>query len=452
MNQRQRRHGGRIGAQDPWAERETEAVREGQQRLALGLVEPTFGPDHDGDGRCGEPGVALRAAQGRDRIRDLSILVAEHHQPARVPICQQGLETLRPSHVRYRQDAALLGRLYGIGAHATLVDARRLSSAGQHGLEHSGPHLDRFLHHVVEPRVLEWREAKLRPGVRWLVARLLLGPERHGSFSTFQPTAPFAVPAVEGQHGVIVAEPQHVAQVMGLIPLQRHRVPETQRLVDEEARSREIVAGQGLCSMRSDPGSSGLRRPKAGCQAVDALKLPLFEGLPRNCSISLAAAGGSAATSRVFRMILRQTPHRKKAVVTGLLVVAALLGPTAAWADCNADLGALAVKRAAVNAALEANKKAHGGKIDPVAACPQLKALAAAQGAVVSYMTKNKDWCSLPDDLIAKTAGAQAQISGFAVKACGMIAKIKEMQAKAAQQQAAQAAQVPALKLPTGPL
>jgi len=130
-------------------------------------------------------------------------------------------------------------------------------------------------------------------------------------------------------------------------------------------------------------------------------------------------------------MILRRTPHRKKAVVTGLLVVAALLGPTAAWADCNADLGALA---------------------DPVAACPQLKALAAAQGAVVSYMTKNKDWCSLPDDLIAKTAGAQAQINGFAAKACGMIAKIKEMQAKAAQQQAAQASQVPALKLPTGPL
>jgi len=153
-------------------------------------------------------------------------------------------------------------------------------------------------------------------------------------------------------------------------------------------------------------------------------------------------------------MIFRQIPHRKKVVATASLV-AALLGPAAARADCNADLGALAVKRASVNAALEANKKAHGGKIDPIAACPQLKALAAAQGAVVAYMTKNKDWCSLPDELIAKTAGAQSQINGFAAKACGMIAKIKEMQAKAAQQQAAQpaqAAQVPALKLPTGPL
>ncbi len=102
-----------------------------------------------------------------------------------------------------------------------------------------------------------------------------------------------------------------------------------------------------------------------------------------------------------------------------------------------------------MNAALEKNKKVHGGKIDPVEACPQLKALAAAQGSVAAYMQKNKDWCSLPDDLVIKTAQAQAQISSFAVKACGMIAKMKEMQAKAAQQQASQ---VPALKLPAGPL
>ncbi len=78
-----------------------------------------------------------------------------------------------------------------------------------------------------------------------------------------------------------------------------------------------------------------------------------------------------------------------------------------------------------------------------------MKALAAAQGSVAAYMQKNKDWCSLPDDLVTKTAQAQAQISSFAVKACGMIAKMKEMQAKAAQQQASQ---VPALKLPAGPL
>ena len=155
-------------------------------------------------------------------------------------------------------------------------------------------------------------------------------------------------------------------------------------------------------------------------------------------------------------MILRQIPsHRTRALLAGV-VTASLFAPVAAQADCNSDMGELAAKRTAINAVLDKNKKEHAGKIDPVAACPQLKALAAAQGAMVSYMAKNKDWCGLPDELVKQSSQAQVQISGFAVKACGMVAKIKQMQAQQAtmaqQQQAAQAAQVPQLKLPAGPL
>ncbi|WP_237478441.1 hypothetical protein [Lichenibacterium dinghuense] len=157
-------------------------------------------------------------------------------------------------------------------------------------------------------------------------------------------------------------------------------------------------------------------------------------------------------------MILRQpSSHRTAALLAGAVqagvIAATLLSSTAARADCNVDMAALSAKRASASALLDANKKAHGGKLDPISACPQLRALAAAQGAMVSYMKQNKDWCSLPDQVVAQSSAAQAQISGFAVKACGMIAKIKQMQAQqaaaAAQQQAAQ---VPALKLPTGPL
>ncbi len=147
-------------------------------------------------------------------------------------------------------------------------------------------------------------------------------------------------------------------------------------------------------------------------------------------------------------------PHRSKAILAGVMA-ASLLAPAAARADCNADMGAMAAKRAAINAELEKNKKAHAGKIDPIAACPQLKALAAAQGTMVAYMNKNKDWCGLPDELVSKSVEAQTQISGFAVKACGMIAKIKQMQAQQAAAQAqsqAQASQIPTLKLPAGPL
>ena len=140
-------------------------------------------------------------------------------------------------------------------------------------------------------------------------------------------------------------------------------------------------------------------------------------------------------------------------LVVASLVLPSLFLPAAAWADCNVDMGALAAKRASASALLDANKKAHGGKLDPISACPQLKALAAAQGAMVSYMKQNKDWCALPDQVVTASVAAQAQISGFAVKACGMIAKMKQMQAQqaaaAAQQQQAQ---VPALKLPAGPL
>ena len=156
-------------------------------------------------------------------------------------------------------------------------------------------------------------------------------------------------------------------------------------------------------------------------------------------------------------MIVRQPPsHRTKAILAGAVqagvVVSAILVPAAAWADCNSDMGALAAKRTSASALLDQNKKAHGGKLDPISACPQLKALAAAQGAVVSYMQKNKDWCALPDQVVSQSAAAQAQISGFAVKACGMIAKIKQMQAQQAAAATQQQAQIPALKLPAGPL
>ncbi len=164
-------------------------------------------------------------------------------------------------------------------------------------------------------------------------------------------------------------------------------------------------------------------------------------------------------------MTVRQpSPHRTTAVRAGAVQAGVILAgialssllPAAAWADCNVDMAALAAKRSAASALLDANKKAHAGKLDPVSACPQLKALAAAQGAMVSYMTTNKDWCALPDKVVADSAAAQAQIGGFAVKACGMIAKMKQMQVLQAQQAAAaaqqQQAQVPALKLPAGPL
>lgn len=133
----------------------------------------------------------------------------------------------------------------------------------------------------------------------------------------------------------------------------------------------------------------------------------------------------------------------------GALAISSIF-PMAARADCNADLGVLMQKRLAIAAQLEKNKKAHAGKLDPAQACPQLRSLAAAQSEVIDYMTKNKDWCGLPDDLLGKMAAAKANMVKYSVQACSVAVKMKQMQEQAAK--APTQPQQQALKLPTGPL
>jgi hypothetical protein len=70
---------------------------------------------------------------------------------------------------------------------------------------------------------------------------------------------------------------------------------------------------------------------------------------------------------------------------------------------------------------------------------------------MLNYMTKNKDWCTIPDNVIDGFKAARAKSQGFAGQACSVAAKVKQMQA----QQRSQAASGPGnqpLKLPAGPL
>ena len=145
--------------------------------------------------------------------------------------------------------------------------------------------------------------------------------------------------------------------------------------------------------------------------------------------------------------------HRGSA--RGAVVLAALgLGLGAARADCGPDIAALMSKRTTAIAAINQNTKAHAGKLDPVTACPKLRILAAVEGEVVAYMVKNKDWCSIPDDLVGKMTESRGRTSSVAVKACDFAVKIKKMQEQQAQvgAQQQQQQQQQAIKLPTGPL
>jgi hypothetical protein len=133
---------------------------------------------------------------------------------------------------------------------------------------------------------------------------------------------------------------------------------------------------------------------------------------------------------------------------TALLSAAVICQGAAAYAqDCNADVGGLMKKRFAMMEQLNANAKANKGKLDPVAGCAKLRALAAADRDVLGYFTKNKDWCSIPDDAIANMSADLQKTQAVAGQACSVAEKMK----KAQEQQAAGIASQ-AQKLPTGPL
>jgi hypothetical protein len=146
-------------------------------------------------------------------------------------------------------------------------------------------------------------------------------------------------------------------------------------------------------------------------------------------------------------------PHRsigslRKAAfaVTALIP---FVGCGAAYAtDCNQDIGALTKKRQGVID--ELNKLAQGGKkqLDPVASCPKLRALVAVEHELLAYLTKNKDWCAVPDEAFQSISASTGKSGKVANQACTVAAKMK----KAQEQQASGALNAPQPKLPAGPL
>jgi len=121
---------------------------------------------------------------------------------------------------------------------------------------------------------------------------------------------------------------------------------------------------------------------------------------------------------------------------------------TAYATDCNQDIGALTKKRQGILDQL--NKLAQGGKkqLDPVASCPKLRALVAVEHELLAYLTKNKDWCAVPDEAFQNISASTGKSGKVANQACTVAAKMK----KAQEQQASGALNAPQPKLPAGPL
>jgi hypothetical protein len=146
-------------------------------------------------------------------------------------------------------------------------------------------------------------------------------------------------------------------------------------------------------------------------------------------------------------------PHKRigslrKAVLAVMAFAPFMICGTAFAAECNEDIGALTKKRQGIIDQL--NQLAQGGKkqLDPVASCPKLRALVAVERELLAYLTKNKEWCGVPDEAFQNISTSSGKSSKVADQACKVAAQMK----KAQQQQASGALNAPQPKLPAGPL
>lgn len=141
--------------------------------------------------------------------------------------------------------------------------------------------------------------------------------------------------------------------------------------------------------------------------------------------------------------------RRLALIVFGLGAMLAV-APAARAQSCNEDLGGFGQRRNTEIQALNGISKSHGGKLDPIAACPHLRNLKTIEGQMEAYLLKNKDWCNIPDDFINNFKASAAKTGTVANQACALAVKAKEMQKQGAA--GFGAAAPPPVKLPAGPL
>lgn len=137
-----------------------------------------------------------------------------------------------------------------------------------------------------------------------------------------------------------------------------------------------------------------------------------------------------------------------------ILSAVAFLGAAApAFADCQEDLGKIMKERQGLIDALNKMNKGGKGQLDPIAACPRLRNLAASENKVVAYLEKNKDWCNVPDSFIENAKTGRTKSVTFAAKACQVAGQVEKMKRQQAQQAANGGGnQQQVQRLPAGPL
>ena len=151
----------------------------------------------------------------------------------------------------------------------------------------------------------------------------------------------------------------------------------------------------------------------------------------------------------------RRSPKLNVALLGGALAMgcAFFSQPALAEQNCGEDVQKLAQRReselAKINGMVQAS---HGRKLDPAQFCSQSGGLNSAENALIAYMVKNQEWCSIPDDAIANLKAAHAKSAGFSAKACAVAAQVRKLKQQQASGGGANNSAPRAQPLPAGPL
>jgi hypothetical protein len=146
-------------------------------------------------------------------------------------------------------------------------------------------------------------------------------------------------------------------------------------------------------------------------------------------------------------------------VATGGIAVFSA-GNAMAQSSCQADMQKVMAPRQALLARVNGFAKR---RPTPDQACSTFSSLAAADGRAVKWMTDNKDWCQVPDELLEQMKGASGQIIRARSQSCtaaknfrAQVAKIRAQQRRAAEAQSGGGGGPPAVgsgvRLPSGAL
>src|SRR5947207_2803264 len=156
----------------------------------------------------------------------------------------RSLNLLAPAGI-CRVPVDLLRRFDRLGAHPLGIDAPHLREASEDGDEARGAHLDRLLHHIVEPGVLERSEQILEVRRRCLRPRGFDDPQPQGLAARLDRGAPLPFPAVEEENRILFLEAQHVLEIMAARRRKLDACSGPERILDIEPRRAEIVANHG---------------------------------------------------------------------------------------------------------------------------------------------------------------------------------------------------------------